>query len=174
MASSTALAAGEKMDADIAGYMKRVHNVLIGMSTAEEIKVCVGCAHPSEQEETVSVMGRDLTTGLPRLVSVTSKEIQQALSPTVEAIVEAVQSTLEQTPPELAADIVERGIVLTGGGARLSGLAKQITQKTGIPSFVAENAEECAAVGTGLAFSDNAHQMPFGASAKRLLFGHRQ
>ncbi len=174
VASSAAFAAGEKMDGDIVSYMKRVHNVLIGMSTAEEIKVAVGCAYPSQREETISVMGRDLATGLPRMVCVTSKEVQQALAPTVEAIVEAVQSTLEQTPPELAADIVERGIVLTGGGARLSGLAKQITDKTGIPSFVAENAEECAVMGTGLAFWDTVPHTPFGTSAKRFLFGHRQ
>lgn len=145
--------AGDRMDADIADYIKETHNLLIGTRTAEEIKVTIGAAHPACSETSMSVMGRDLATGLPRLITITSDEVQKAISATINKIIGAVHSALEHTPPELAADIVSRGIVLTGGGARLPGLDRLIQEQTGISAYVAENAELCVAVGAGLALS---------------------
>ena len=147
-------------------------NLLIGTRTAEEIKITIGNAHSICSESSMSVMGRDLTTGLPRLITITSGEVQKAISTTVNKIIGAVQSALEHTPPELAADIVNRGIVLTGGGARLPGLDVLIRERTGISAYVAENAELCVAVGAGLALSALAETRKWSRSSKRHFFDH--
>ena len=163
--------AGDKMDADIIDYAKETHNLLIGARTAEEIKISIGTAHPACDEVQMSVMGRDLSSGLPRMITISSAEIQKAILPTVNKIIGAVRTVLEHTPPELAADIVSRGIVLTGGGARLSGLDALIREQTGISACVAENAELCVAVGAGFALSRLAEKRWRAQTSKRFLFG---
>ncbi len=143
--------AGDRMDDAIAAYVKRRHNLLIGERTAEEIKVTIGSAIPLEEEMTMSVRGRDQVSGLPRPVTLTSNEITQALQDTLASIVQTVRSVLERTPPELAADVIDRGLVLAGGGALLRYLDVLLTQETGVPCHLADNPLECTAVGTGLA-----------------------
>lgn len=152
--SSTSIRyAGDKMDENIAEYIKAKYGLVIGERTAEDIKIGIGSAHPSCEEQEMCVMGRDIESGLPKMLTVTSSEVREAMSRTVQKIVSAVKSTLENTPPELAADIVGRGIVLTGGGARIPGLDLMIKEETGISAFVAENAEDCVAVGAGMALA---------------------
>lgn len=153
VASTSIRYAGDKMDADIASYIKNNYHLMIGERTAEEIKIEIGGAHPGCEEKSISVMGRDLNSGLPRLLTITTSQVQEAIEHTVGRILSAVRDTLENTPPELAADVVSRGIVLTGGGARLPGLDLRIKEETGISAYVAENAEECVAVGAGMALS---------------------
>ena len=145
--------AGDELDADIVNYIKREYNLMIGERTAEEIKFQIGSAYEYEYEGEMEVKGRDLITGLPRTISLTSKEIRSAMSESVFAIVDAIKQTLEQTPPELAADVMNRGITLTGGGALIRGLDTLISEETGIPVNVADNALDCVAIGTGLAAS---------------------
>ncbi|MCG0239996.1 MAG: rod shape-determining protein [Firmicutes bacterium] len=142
--------AGDKFDEAIARYIKREYNLLIGERTAEEIKITVATASGT-RKESMEVRGRDLTTGLPKTITFTSEEAQTALREPVEAIVQAVKSVLEQTPPELLADIHERGICLTGGGALLHGLDELIARETGVPVYVAEDPASCVAKGTGIA-----------------------
>ncbi|MBR5156826.1 MAG: rod shape-determining protein [Clostridia bacterium] len=145
--------AGDELDSDIVNYIKREYNLMIGERTAEEIKLTIGSAHEYEYEEEMDVKGRDLITGLPRTISLTSKEIRSAMSESIFAIVEAIKQTLEKTPPELAADVMNRGIILTGGGALIRGLDILISEETGIPVRAAENALDCVAIGTGMAIS---------------------
>ena len=141
--------AGDELDEDIINYIKREHNLSIGYTTAEEIKIEIGCASPLMSEESMEIRGRDLSTGLPRNVTITSTQILKALTESVGKIVEAVKLTLEKTPPELAADLVEKGIVLTGGGALLNNLDKLLSKETNMPVFVAEEPLECVVRGTG-------------------------
>lgn len=148
--------AGDEMDEAIMQYIKKVYNLMIGERTAEELKVTIGSAEPGEQNETMEVRGRDLVTGLPKTLKISAREIAEALSDTVNSIVEAVKITLEKSPPELAADIMDRGIVLTGGGALLRNLDRLLSRETGMPVLVAENPLDCVAVGTGKAL-DNIH-----------------
>jgi rod shape-determining protein MreB len=129
--------------------MRKKHNLLIGERTAEEIKIKIGCAYPRKEVETMDVRGRNLVTGLPKTISVTSEETEEALREATSQIVEAVHSVLEKTPPELSADISERGIVLTGGGALLQGLEELIESKTGINTMTAEDPMTAVAIGTG-------------------------
>lgn len=143
--------AGDELDTDIVNYIKREYNLMIGERTAEEIKLNIGSAHEYEYEEEMDVKGRDLISGLPRTISLTSKEIRSAMSESIFAIVEAIKQTLEKTPPELAADVMNRGIILTGGGALIRGLDILISEETGIPVRAAENALDCVAIGTGMA-----------------------
>lgn len=143
--------AGDEMDQAIMHYIKRRYNLMIGERTAETLKLEIGTAIVPEHPESVEIRGRDLVTGLPKTITVTSAEIAEALSETVQAIVDAVKITLEKTPPELAADIMDRGIVLTGGGALLRNLDKLLGKETGMPVHVAENALDCVAIGTGRA-----------------------
>jgi len=143
--------AGNKMDAAIMRHVRRVHNLGIGDATAEEIKVNIGSAYPLDPELEMEVRGRDLVTGLPKTVSVTSTEIREALVEPVSTIVERVKAVLEATPPELAADIILRGITLTGGGALLRGIERLIEHETRVPTVVAENPLFCVAQGTGKA-----------------------
>jgi rod shape-determining protein MreB len=148
--------AGDEMDEAIIQYIKRKYNLMIGERTAETLKIEIGSAIPPEDVETVEIRGRDLVTGLPKTLAVSSTEIAEALAETVFAIVEAVKVTLEKSPPELAADIMDRGIVLTGGGALLRNLDRLLSTETGMPVHVAENALDCVAVGTGRAL-ENMH-----------------
>ena len=155
--------AGDQMDEDIASYIKQNHNLIVGERTAENLKIAIGSAHPSCKEKTMQIMGRDTETGLPKTVCITSEEVRYALTETVEKIVSAVKITLENTPPELSADIAARGIVLTGGGANICGLSRLITERTGIPVTVAENPETCVAKGTGNALAKLLHRRVFPA-----------
>ena len=141
--------AGDDFDEAIVRFMRKKHNLLIGERTAEDIKIKVGSCYPRAEVDSIDVRGRNLVTGLPKTVTVTSEETEEALKETTSQIVEAVHSVLERTPPELTADIAERGIVLTGGGALLRGLEELLESKTGINTMTAEDPMQCVAVGTG-------------------------
>lgn len=141
--------AGDKFDEYIVRYLRKKYNIMIGERTAEEIKVNIGTVYPRVQEVTMEVRGRNLVTGLPLTLNVTSSEMMEALEEPSQAIVEAVHSVLERTPPELAADISDRGIVLTGGGSLIWGLDKLLQEKTGINVFMADDPLSCVALGTG-------------------------
>ena len=141
--------AGDDFDDAIVRYMRQKHNLLIGERTAEDIKIRIGSAYPRPESVTVDVRGRNLVTGLPKTITVTSEETEEALKDTTSQIVEAVHSVLEKTPPELAADIADRGIVLTGGGSLLYGLEELIESKTGITTMTAEDPMTAVAIGTG-------------------------
>ncbi len=141
--------AGDDFDEAIVRYIRKRHNLLIGERTAEEIKIGIGCVYPLPETQTMDVKGRNLTSGLPKTVSVTSDEMLEALHDTAMQIVDAIHNVLERTPPELAADIYERGIIMTGGGALLSGFDELIEEKTGINTIVAEDPMTAVAIGTG-------------------------
>ena len=147
--SKSVRVAGDKMDEAIKTHVKRKYNMLIGDSTAEEIKIKVASAYPMDPEQEVEVKGRDLVTGIPQNIIITSEEVRKAISEQVESIVQAVRIALEQTPPELAGDIVDRGIVLTGGGALLKDIDKLLMEETGLPVIVAEDPLTCVARGGG-------------------------
>jgi rod shape-determining protein MreB len=142
--------AGDKFDDSIVRFMRKKHNLYIGERTAEELKINIGTASTKTNSIKMECRGRDLLTGLPKTITVTSDEMVEALEEPVNAICDAVHSTLEKTPPELAADISTRGIVMTGGGALLSGLNKLIESKMGIPTYIADDAVSCVAKGTGM------------------------
>lgn len=146
--------AGTKLDEAIVRHVRNAYNLLIGEPTAEEIKMRIGSAFPLEQELRMEVRGRDMVAGLPKTVEVTSEEIRDALSDPIRQIAEKVCTVLEETPPELSSDIIERGILLTGGGALLKGLDKLLMSVTDIPVTVAENALNCVAIGTGRALEN--------------------
>jgi len=141
--------AGDNMDEAIINYIRKEYSLLIGERSAESIKLDIGTAGEVTEDSELDIRGRDLLTGLPKTITVTAKEIAAALNETVEAIVEAVKNTLEKTPPELAADIMDRGIVLTGGGALLKNIDQVISNETKIPVFIADEPLESVAVGTG-------------------------
>lgn len=143
--------AGDKFDEAIVRYMRKKHNIMVGERTAEELKINVGTAFPRDEQIKVEVRGRNLISGLPKTIEVSSDEMLEALSEPVSAIADAVHSVLERTPPELSADISDRGIVMTGGGSLLDGLDKLISKRTGIPVYVAQDAISCVAIGTGKA-----------------------
>lgn len=145
---------GNKFDDFIIRHIRNVYNLAIGEPTAEELKIRIGSAFPLEQELSMAVRGRDMVAGLPKTVEVTSVEIREALSEPVRQIAEKVCALLEETPPELASDVIERGIVLTGGGALLRGLDRLLEQVTQIPVRVADNALDCVAIGTGRALEE--------------------
>jgi rod shape-determining protein MreB len=140
---------GDKMDESIVNYLKRRFNVLIGERTAEQIKIAIGSAYPEEEIRTMQVKGRDLVAGIPKTIEVTSEEIREAMQEPVNAIVEAVRLALEKTPPELAADIVDKGIVLVGGGALIRNLDVLLREETGLPIVVAENPLTAVVLGSG-------------------------
>ncbi|WP_010167870.1 rod shape-determining protein [Candidatus Epulonipiscium viviparus] len=147
--------AGDEFDEYIVSYIKKEYNLMIGERTSEQIKMTIGAALESEIDaKTMEIRGRDLVTGLPKILSISSGEITNAIKEPVTAIVEAIKATLEKTPPELAADIMESGIVLTGGGALLSGLDVLISLETGMPVRVADEPLDCVARGTGLALEN--------------------
>lgn len=143
--------AGDELDEAIMQYMKRAYNLMIGERTAEEIKIKIGSAYPIENETTMEVKGRDLVAGLPKTLSITSQEVREALLEPISTIVESVRVTLERCPPELSADLVDRGLVLAGGGALLRGLDKLLSEETGLPVHVAEDPLSAVAEGTGRA-----------------------
>ncbi len=145
---------GNRLDEAVLNHMKRRHNLLVGERTAEEIKIAVGAAVAPREPLAIEVGGRDLLSGLPRNVSVSSSEIAEALQEPLTAIVGAVRDVLEQTPPELAADIYERGIVLTGGGALLRGMDRYLAMHTGIPAVIADDPQTCVVRGTGVALEN--------------------
>ena len=146
--------AGDELDEDIVNYIKKEMGLAIGETTAEEIKMEIGCAMPLMTEMSMEVRGRDLSNGLPRNIVVTSSQIEEAIHDSTNEIVEIVKTTLEKTPPELASDIVEKGIVLAGGGALIKNLDKLLSQKTGMPVYIAENPLECVVKGTGKTLED--------------------
>lgn len=148
--------AGDEMDESIMQYIKRLYNLMIGERTSEQLKMEIGSAMPLDKMESTEIRGRDLVSGLPKTLAITSDEITEALADTVNAIVDAVKVTLEKCPPELSADIMDRGIVLTGGGGLLRNLDKLLARETGMPVIVAENPLDCVAIGTGRAL-ENIH-----------------
>ena len=153
--ANSARVAGDNFDEAIISYIKKKYNLLIGERTAEDIKIKIGSAYPYEGEGTINIKGRNLMDGLPKNVDVTSEEIREALADPVSQIVDAVKSTLEKTPPELAADIIDHGIMLTGGGALLRGLDQLISAETKIPVIIAQNPLDCVADGTGLCLEND-------------------
>ena len=152
--SQSVRVAGDKMDEAIVQYIKRKYNLLIGERTAEEIKINIGVAHSSAPLKKMEVKGRDLVAGIPKTLEVSSEEILEALSEAINAIVETVRLALERTPPELASDIVDKGIVLAGGGALLSHMDVLLREETGLPVMLAEDPLCCVALGAGKVLDD--------------------
>ena len=146
--------AGDKIDEAICHYIKRKYSLLIGEATAEQIKITIGNVLPEEPYETMEIKGRDLVTGIPKTITINSKEVQEAIKEPVDLILQAIKQVLEETPPELAADIVDRGIVLSGGGALLRNLDKLIAKETGLEVKVTENPLFCVALGAGKALDE--------------------
>ena len=142
---------GNRFDEAISNYVRKKYNLMIGERTAEEVKMAIGAALPLERELHMEVRGRDLIAGLPRTIPLTSSEVMEALETPLQQIVTAVRSVLEKTPPELSSDIIDKGMVMSGGGSMLRNIDKLLTQVTGVPCHVAENPLNCVAVGTGLA-----------------------
>lgn len=141
--------AGDELDMAIVEYLRKTYNLMIGERTAEEIKIRIGSAYPLEEELNMDVRGRDLIAGLPKTINITSVEIREALHDPVQAIVDASKSTLEHTPPELAADLIDHGIVMAGGGSLLRGLDKRIAEETGLPVHIADDPLTAVVMGTG-------------------------
>lgn len=148
---------GDEMDEAVIQYMKRVYNLMIGETMAERIKINIGSAYPLEEEASMEVKGRDLVAGLPKTMTLTSEEVREALMDPISTIVEAIRFTLERCPPELAADLVDRGIVLAGGGSLLKGVDKLIAEQTGLPVHIADDPLSAVALGTGLVL----HELKF-------------
>lgn len=149
VAAKSVRVGGDEFDNAIINYIKKKYSLLVGERTAEDIKIQIGSAFPYENEGTMNIKGRNLLNGLPENIEISSEEVREALQDPLASVLEAVRITLEKTPPELAADIIDQGITLTGGGALLRGLDKLISQETGMPVYVAENPLDCVAVGTG-------------------------
>jgi rod shape-determining protein MreB len=141
--------AGDKFDEAIVKYIRKEHKLMIGERTAEDLKINIGCAYKREKDIFMDIRGRDLITGLPKTITVTSEQMREALEETVNAIADCAHAVLEKTPPELAADIVDKGITMTGGGSLLNGLDKLIEEVTQVPVHVADEAVSCVALGTG-------------------------
>jgi len=149
--STSVRVAGNKMDDAIASYIKRKYNLMVGERMAEEVKIQIGSALPLEQELTMEVRGRDQVGGLPKTITLRSTEVREAIAEPLASIVAASRGVLEQTPPELASDVIDKGIILTGGGALLRNIDRLLTLETGVPCYVAENPLACVATGAGLA-----------------------
>lgn len=145
---------GDAFDSAIIQYIKRKHSLLIGERTAEQIKIDIGSAYPDTNENSMEIKGRNLIDGLPKNITITPEEVREALADSIASVLDAIKTTLERTPPELAADIIDHGIMLTGGGALLRGLDKLISNETGINVLIAENPLDCVAVGTGRVLED--------------------
>ena len=152
--STSLKVAGDKFDEAIVKYIKKKHNIAIGERTAEDLKVNIGCVYPKIQDAEMDIRGRDLATGLPKTITVYSSEMLEALIEPAMMIVDAVHSVLEKTPPELAADISDRGIYMTGGGCLIDGLDKLLQEKTGINVMIAQDTVSCVALGTGKALEN--------------------
>ena len=145
---------GDELDEAIIEHLKKTYNLMIGERTAEDVKIKIGSAYPLEEELTMEVRGRDLVAGLPKTITVSSEEIREAVAGPISAILEATRMTLERTPPELSADLIERGIILAGGGALLRGMDKLISEETGLPVHVADDPMTAVAMGTGKVLSE--------------------
>jgi rod shape-determining protein MreB len=145
---------GNKINEAIATHVRRKYNLMVGDRTAEEIKLQIGAALPLEEELTMEVRGRDVVAGLPRIVTLSSTEVAEAITEPLSTIVTAVRGVLEKTPPELAADIIDRGVVMTGGGSLLRSFDRYLTQELGVPCYVADEAIACVALGCGRAFEE--------------------
>ena len=145
---------GDECDEAITTHLKKSYNLMIGERTAEEIKIRIGSAYPLEEETTLEVKGRDILAGLPKTITVTTEEIREALSEPLSSILEAIRIALERTPPELSADLIDRGLILAGGGALLRGLDKLISEETGLPVHIADDPLTAIALGTGRYLSD--------------------
>jgi rod shape-determining protein MreB len=145
---------GNRIDESIISYVKRKYNLMIGEQTAEEVKINIGSALPLEDELAMEVRGRDQVSGLPKTIRITSGEVTEAIVEPVSSIVGVVKGVLEKTPPELASDVIDRGIVMTGGGALLRGFDRLLTKETGVPCYVADNPIGCVALGAGKALED--------------------
>ena len=154
VATESIKVAGDKFDEYIVRYMRKKHNLLIGERSAEEMKINIGTAYPKKEESYIDVTGRNLISGLPRTVRVFSNEMIEALEEPLQQIAEALHNVLEMTPPELAADISENGVCMTGGGSLLYGLDRYLSEKVKLPCYVAEDAISCVAIGTGKALED--------------------
>ncbi|NLC43374.1 MAG: rod shape-determining protein, partial [Clostridiales bacterium] len=140
---------GNKMDEAIISHIKKEYNLMIGERTAEEIKITIGSAYPMEQEEFMDIRGRDLITGLPKTLKISSTEVLESLREPISGIIEAIKLTLEKTPPELASDVMDKGIMLTGGGALLHGMEQLVREETGMPVSIADNPLDCVVIGAG-------------------------
>ncbi len=147
--------AGDDLDESIIAYIRKKHNLLIGERTAEQIKITIGSAIEYDDETSIEVKGRNLIDGLPKTVTISSAEVREAMSDTISQIIDAIRSTLEKTPPELSADIMDKGITLTGGGAQLRGLCELIAEETGMPVRIAENPIDCVVLGIAKALETN-------------------
>ena len=145
---------GDEFDESIVSYVKKEYNLAIGERTAEDVKISIGSTFKDDQEHNMQIRGRDLISGLPKTIEISSAEVRDALKEPINSIVDAIKSTLEKTPPELASDIMENGKMLTGGGALLRGLDKLVKQETGMPVQIAENPLDCVALGTGKSVED--------------------
>lgn len=154
VASRSVRVGGDELDNSILQYIKRKYNLLIGERAAEDIKINIGSAFPLEEEATMDIKGRDLMDGLPKNIQITSEEIREALADPLSMVLDAIRTTLEKTPPELSADIIDHGITLTGGGALLRGLDQLIEKETGMPVHIAESPLDCVAMGTGRVLDD--------------------
>jgi len=148
--ASSIKVAGDKFDSEILNYIKREYKLLIGERTAEDIKIKVATVFPGARNEEIDIRGRDMVTGLPRTITIKSDEIEQALREPADAIVQAAKNVLEKTPPELSADIIDRGVILTGGGALLNGIDQLLAEELKVPVFIAEDPLHCVAIGTGI------------------------
>lgn len=142
--------AGDQFDQDIASYIKKKYKLLVGERTAESLKMSIGSMILADKNDTMDIRGRDMVTGLPKVISFTSEELLEAISDSIEMIIKAAKNVLEKTPPELSADIIDRGIMLTGGGALISGLDRRLTEELLVPVYVAENPMDCVVLGTGM------------------------
>ena len=140
---------GNKMDEAIVSHIKKEYNLMIGERTSEEIKITIGSAYPREQEEFMDIRGRDLITGLPKTLKISSTEVLESLREPISGIIEAIKLTLEKTPPELASDVMDKGIMLTGGGALLHGMEQLVREETGMPVSIADNPLDCVVIGAG-------------------------
>lgn len=154
VASRSVRVGGDELDDSIIQYIKRKYNLLIGERTAEDIKIGIGSAYRLEEETPMNIKGRDLMDGLPKNIEISSDEIREALADPLSMVLDAIRTTLEKTPPELSADIIDHGITLTGGGAMLRGLDQLIERETGMPVHIAENPLDCVAMGTGMVLDD--------------------
>lgn len=154
VASNSVRIGGNRLDQSIAEYIRKKYGLAVGDRTAEEIKIEIGSALPVEKEKTIEIRGRDMIAGLPKTINISSNEITEAMQNEIEKIVLAVRNVLEQTPPELSSDVIDRGMIMTGGGSLLRNLDKLLTKATGIPCHVADDALYCVAKGTGIALEN--------------------
>jgi rod shape-determining protein MreB len=167
VAENSVRVAGDRLDSDIVEYIRNRFNVLIGYTEAEEIKKQIGSASSAMTEEKMSVKGRNLSTGLPETVTITTIDINDAIKGSLDIILKAIKTTLENTPPELSSDVMSRGIVLCGGGSQLKNLDRYISEQTGIPVFIAENPSECVSRGVAMSL-DNIDLLKKSVKSRRM------